>query len=149
MSGFARIFWAVLWRTLLVFLLNGIVTGLSTAIIGRGLPALTLRIALAYLPAALIFWALARAAQEGKSPLRERNAALSAAQWGWAYRAFALWAGVSVGVQSAAILLFPPDVWLALARWWPATLPALWVAVPLALARGWSGPGAREDRETP
>ncbi|KAB1121966.1 hypothetical protein [Neorhizobium galegae] len=118
---FFRIFWSIFWRSVLVLIVNAIITyGLSAMLNPQSVSVVKIRLSVSLLPAIFIFAALA-----AKSPLGgifEEYSLLSNAQWRQTYFGLCLCSLISLVIVSVTAPLLETDAWLALRSLLPMAL---------------------------
>ncbi|MFS8143788.1 hypothetical protein ATY78_09835 [Rhizobium sp. R635] len=151
---FLRIFCAVLWRSILVLVLNTLVTYWLSHLAGSLLVQtdflVKARLSLWFLPAGIIFAVLAARVGNADSVLLEKRSPMSFAQWGQTYGSLAGCAFLIVMITCVAALVAETDVWLGLRTLLPLPMFLLfWIAVSVWQAKSLSVHARNNERLSP
>jgi intracellular septation protein A len=136
MIRFIRVFWSIVWRSLVIIMLStGITYGLSELVHSRFAQSefsIKLRLSLTFLPAALMFAILAMRTSGFRNFLLEHRSAMSSAKWRQTYAGLSVCAFSIVAISCAAALTVDTDTWVALRALLPLPLFALfWIGLAI------------------
>lgn len=140
MIRFVRVFWSIVWRSLVIIMLSaGITYGLSEllhSLFVQSEFSIKFRLSLTFLPAALMFAILAVRTKGSQNFLFEQRSAMSSAKWRQIYAGLSACAFGIVIISCGAALTMNTDTWFALRAFLPLPLFTLfWVGLAIWQAR--------------
>ncbi|WP_105381824.1 hypothetical protein [Neorhizobium alkalisoli] len=143
MASYLRILWALFWRSFVILVVNAIITYnlglLAYASFEQTDSSVRTRMALAFLPAAILFLLLARLRGVAQRLMLETRSPVPVAQWQQAY--LTLFAGSAFIVLVSVIgLMLPTEQWLALRSLLPMPVfVILWLFLAGRFSRSGAG----------
>ncbi|MQB40996.1 hypothetical protein [Rhizobium sp. ICMP 5592] len=136
MIRFARVFWSIVWRSLVIIMLGaGISWGLSQLLYSLFVQSefsIKFRLSLTFLPASIMFALLAMRTNEIRNFLFEQRSGMPSVKWRQTCAGLAVCAFSIVIVSCVAALTLNTDTWFALRALLPLPLFLLfWVGLAI------------------